>query len=354
MSSQQLLKALINSPSTFSADDVASLVRLIMVGEASEAQIGAFLMALKFTGKESDPAIIASIATVMRSFALEFPVAHDSLLIQNDVIDIVGTGGDGHDTFNVSTASSIIASGCGCYVAKGKHGNRASSSSCGSADVLEALGCSLNGLPVEAMPSFLEKNRFCFLFAQVFHPAMKYVAGPRREIGVRTIFNLLGPLINPAKPKRTVIGVHSRSLGQLMAEALLILGVERAWVVSGDIGLDEISPEGKTTVWSIEDGAITEMSISPADFGLPEHSIKSVAGGDASHNAELMMKLLSGTLEGPIQDFVLMNCAALLFVAGKAPDLKGGVELARQSIASGRAKSSLLDFAKATQAFSKQ
>ncbi|KAI8852698.1 glycosyl transferase family, a/b domain-containing protein [Chytridium lagenaria] len=349
---QDLLKGLINSPAAFTPDHVASLVRLIMDGEASQAQIGAFLISLKTSGKENDPAVIASVARVMRSFSVDFPIPTESLLTKEVVVDIVGTGGDGQDTFNVSTASSIIASGCGTSLSENlwkKHGNRASSSSCGSADVLEALGCALKDLPVDAMPALLERNRFCFLFAQVFHPAMRHVAGPRKEIGVRTIFNLLGPLTNPAKPGRAVIGVHSKNLGRLMAEALLILRMERAWVVNGDIGLDEISPVGMTTVWSIENGAITEMTISPADFGLSEHPISSVAGGDAPHNADLMMQLLSGTLDGPILDFVLMNCAALLLVAGKATDLKNGVELARQSIASGKAKAALLEFAAATQ-----
>ncbi|KAJ3106131.1 anthranilate phosphoribosyltransferase [Phlyctochytrium planicorne] len=336
------IKKLLNSPESITIDDVTGILRLIMQGHATPAQIAAFLTGLKFTKKENDPKVVAAVASVMRSFSLEFPIASDSPLRTSEVVDIVGTGGDGQDTFNVSTASSIIAAGCGLYVAK--HGNRASSSSCGSADVLEALGCDFSAPRVENMVKVLERSRFCFLFSQVFHPAMKHVAAPRKELGVRTIFNLLGPLINPANPTRAVVGVFSKELGPLMAEALLLLGTKRSWVVNGDIGLDEISPEGKTTVWAIQDGKIEEFQISPADFGLQEHAIQSVAGGDAKHNAEIMMKLLSNELDGPVLDFVLMNCASLLHVAGKASTLKEGVELARKSIASGAAKDTFLFF----------
>nr|KAJ3420635.1 anthranilate phosphoribosyltransferase [Polyrhizophydium stewartii] len=266
-----------------------------------------------------------------------------------DVVDIVGTGGDGQNTFNVSTAASIVAAGAGAKVAK--HGNRASSSTSGSADVLEALDCNLSAVSPAAVNEILHESNFCFLFAQVFHPAMKNVAGPRKELGVRTIFNLLGPMTNPAHPTRMVVGVFSRDLGHAMAEALHLSGVKSGWVVHGCVGLDEISPEGNTLVWQFdESGNITERTISPsADFGLPEHPLRDVVGGDAVENASTMRQLLSGELSGPILDFVLLNAAALLHVSGLAADLPAGVALARQSIASGAAKKQLELFSHASQ-----
>ena len=198
----------------------------------------------------------------------------------------------------------------------------------------------------QAIPSLLSKGNFCFLFAQQYHPAMKHVSGPRKELGVRTIFNLLGPLTNPVRPKRMVVGVFSKEAGPIMAQSLYLSGVERAWVVHGALGLDEISPQGKTYLWDLTpDGTIIEKTISPADFGLPEHPLESVRGGDAPFNAGLMRQLLDATLEGPILDFVLLNASALLFVAGKAATLQEAVGLARSSLKSGQAKQALLTFA---------
>jgi anthranilate phosphoribosyltransferase len=234
-SMQGILKEMMKNPSNTTAETAKLAMTELLEGRATPAQIAAYLIGLKLDSKEHDPKIIAASADVMRSHAL---AVHLSKEMQDDVIDIVGTGGDGHNTFNVSTASSIIAAGAGCVVAK--HGNRASSSSSGSADVLEALGCRLDNVVPEQVQDLLTKCRFVFLFAQTYHPAMKNVAGPRREMGVPTIFNLLGPLSNPTMPKCMVVGVHSLFLGPLMAEALQLLGVERGMVVCGNEGLDEV------------------------------------------------------------------------------------------------------------------
>ncbi|KND05112.1 anthranilate phosphoribosyltransferase [Spizellomyces punctatus DAOM BR117] len=340
------LKSLIHNPTSFSAPQAHSAAVEIMNGKATPAQIGAFLIALKNSSKEHDPAIIAAVASAMREAALQIPFGEE--LVNEGLVDIVGTGGDGQDTFNVSTAAGIVAAGAGCKVAK--HGNRASSSKCGSADVLEALSCHLTHLTPDAVPRIIETGGFCFLFSQTFHPAMKNVAGPRKELGVRTIFNLLGPLSSPARPKRVVVGVHSTSIGPLMAEALRLSGVERAWVVCGSMGLDEIAPEGKTHVWSLEpNGEVTEGVVTPSDFNLPSHSLADVVGGDPEFNSKTMTELLAGRLEGPVLDFVLLNAGALLYVAGKAATLPEAAEMARQSIISGKAKEALESFAAETQ-----
>jgi len=236
-SMQALLKEMMKNPSKTSADTARLAMTELLEGRATSAQIAAYLIALKLEAKEHDPKIIAASADVMRSHALAVSLAPD---VHDRVVDIVGTGGDGHNTFNVSTASSIIAAGAGCIVAK--HGNRASSSSSGAADVLEALGCRLDNVVPDQVPELLRKCGFVFLFAQTYHPAMKNVAGARREMGVPTIFNLLGPLSNPTMPKCMIVGVHSLFLGPLMAEALQLLGVEHGMVVCGNEGLDEVRP----------------------------------------------------------------------------------------------------------------
>ncbi|TPX33767.1 anthranilate phosphoribosyltransferase [Synchytrium microbalum] len=348
---QAILKTLIQTPSSFTPSLAHDATNLIMTGQATASQIGAFLIAIKLTNLETNPAIVAAIANAMRDAALR--IAQDD---NWNVCDVVGTGGDGQDTFNVSTATGIVCAGAGCRVAK--HGNRAASSKCGSADVLEEMGASLLSITPESVPSLVkEDGGFCFLFAQAFHPAMKHVAAARKEIGVRTIFNLLGPLSNPARPKRVVVGVASQDFGKAMAEALALTGVERAWVVNGSVdgtntgGLDELSPAGPTHVWSLENNKITEFTVTPLDFGLEIHPLSSVVGGDRVHNGSIMKDLLAGRLpEGnPVLDFVLLNSAALLFVDGKAGSYKEGVEMARRSILEGKAKKALDAFVSATE-----
>jgi anthranilate phosphoribosyltransferase len=335
------LKLVLSQPHLLTPQVAKEIAAEIMLGQLGPAQIGAFLTLLKLLGMETKPTYITAVAEAMRDAALPINTSHK-------LVDIVGTGGDGHDTFNVSTASSIVASGAGCKVAK--HGNRASSSSCGSADILEALGCRIENVGSKKAEDILDKGNFCFLFAQLYHPAMKFVSGPRKELGVRTIFNILGPLTNPSKPSHMVVGVFSKDLGMIMAESLQLLGVESAWVVCGEKGLDEISPMGTTSVWEFtkDSKVITEKSVTPADFGLPENQLSTVKGGAGKENAAIMNSLLDGTLRGPILDFVLLNTAALLFVAEKADTLVKCVALARESISSGAAKREFLEFVTAS------
>ncbi|KAJ3167738.1 anthranilate phosphoribosyltransferase [Geranomyces variabilis] len=351
------LKLLTTTPAAFSAPHAHAAAQDIMHGRATQAQIGAFLMLLKSTRLETDPAIIAAVAAAMREAALpiHFHNTNAPASAPAPVVDIVGTGGDGLDTFNVSTAAGIVAAGAGCRVAK--HGNRASSSACGSADVLEALDCRLTSLTPESVPKIIADTGFCFLFSQTFHPAMKNVASARKELGVRTIFNLLGPLSSPALPKRMIVGVYTQALGPLMAEALRISGVERAWVVCGAMGLDEIAPEGKTDVWSLEpNGEVTAGIVTPSDFGLLAHPLSDVVGGPPAHNAETMLDLVNGRLPAghPVLDFVLLNAGALLYVAGKANTLPEAAQMARRAIEDGAAKRALEGFRAASQALMDQ
>ncbi|KAJ3063562.1 anthranilate phosphoribosyltransferase [Podochytrium sp. JEL0797] len=334
------LRLLLENPTAFTAQHADETTRGIMHGELTAAQAGAFLAALKLTGKDRDPHFIAAVATAMRACAREIRFERELCLV-----DIVGTGGDGQDTFNVSTASAIVAAGAGCSVAK--HGNRSSSSQCGSADVLEHLGANLNNITPEKIERIVTDSQFCFLFAQLYHPSMKTLAGPRKELGVKTIFNILGPLTNPAFPMRMIVGVFSKEIGPIMAESLRLSGVERAWIVHGAIGLDEIAPTGETHVWSLENNTITPLTIHPTrDFGLPENPLASVRGGDGAYNSTTMRQLLDNTLPAghPVLDFVLLNSAALLYVAGRVKGVKEGVEVARESLRSGSAKRALEAF----------
>lgn len=307
----------------------AGALEEIMTGAATPAQIGAFLAALRVRGET--PEIIAACLGVMQ--------AHAEPVNAPNVIDICGTGGDGADTINVSTAAGFVVAAAGVRVAK--HGNRAASSKCGSADVLEALGARID-LGGEQIARVIDGCGFCFLFAQRVHPAMRHVGGPRREMGVRTVFNILGPLSNPADPKRQLVGVGNRALGPLVAQALALRGIERAMIVHSEDGLDEISPAAPTHAWIVGDGAVAERDLSPEDFGLPRHALAAVAGGDAQQNAGDILAILDGS-DGARTDFVVMNAAAALWVAGRAEDFAGGVALAREAIASGRARE-VLDF----------
>ncbi|MEO6398563.1 MAG: anthranilate phosphoribosyltransferase [Tepidiformaceae bacterium] len=320
---QESIRALMETKS-LSPTQAAGALEEIMTGTATPAQVGAFLAGLRMHGET--PEIIAA--------CLEVSQRHAELVPADDVIDIVGTGGDGMDTFNVSTAAALVVAGAGVRVAK--HGNRAASSKCGSADVLEALGANLD-LSGERAAQLIESCGFCFLFAQRFHPAFRHVGGPRRELGARTIFNVLGPLTNPARPRAMLVGVGAKALGPVMAEAFRLRGLPRALVVHSAEGLDEISPAGITHGWSVENGIVTELTLRPEDFGLPSHPISAVIGGDSAQNSGTMLAILDGS-EGPVTDFVLLNAAAALVVAGTAADYRAGVALARESIGSGRAR----------------
>jgi anthranilate phosphoribosyltransferase len=323
MSVQQAIRALVEGDA-LTPSDAAGAMEEIMTGAATPAQIGAFLAALRVRGET--PEVVAACLGVL--------TRHAEPCDAGDVIDIVGTGGDGADTFNVSTAAAIVVAAAGVRVAK--HGNRAASSKCGSADVLEALGARTN-LGGPEVARIINDCGFCFLFAQRFHPAMRHVGGPRRELAIRTIFNVLGPLANPARPREMLVGVGAKPLAPLVAQTFALRGMKRTIVVHSADGLDEISPAGLTHAWYVTDGKVTGRELRPDDFGLPVHPLESVIGGDPHHNAGQFNAVMDGG-EGPVTDFVLMNASAALTVAGVTDDLREGVNLARHAIASGRAR----------------
>jgi len=305
-------------------EEAASVMEEIMEGEVTPAQFGAFVTALRLKGETV--AEIAGLARVMRAKAV--PVNVDGPLV-----DTCGTGGDGSATFNISTTAAFVAAGAGLKVAK--HGNRAMSSQCGSADVLEALGVKLE-LTAEQVQKCLDEVGMGFMFAPAFHPAMKYAAAPRREIGVRTVFNILGPLTNPAGAGAQVLGVADGSLQEKMALVLQSLGCKHALVVHGEDGLDEVTITGKTRVCELKDGGIENYYVSPQDFGLAEAASESLKGGTADENAALLRSILGGAA-GPQREVVLMNAAAALVAGDRAETLKQGVVMAGEVIDSGQA-----------------
>ncbi|GAA5909115.1 hypothetical protein JCM6882_001193 [Rhodosporidiobolus microsporus] len=343
-----LLKKLVLHPSTFSQADVRlSFAHLAAPSGAHPSQIGAFLSALRLTGKDGEPSVVAECAAVMQQHALKVDLVAGG---EGDgpVCDIVGTGGDGHNTFNVSTTAGIVAAGAGVRVYK--HGNKAATSSSGSADILLSLGCPVTTLPPSTLSTVASTSPFLFLFAPLYHPAMVRVAPIRKQLPFPTVFNALGPLINPAKPNAVIVGVHSKYLGPIFAEALRITGVKRAWVVCGAEGLDEISIAGETHVWDLQNDTITERTISPSDFGLSPSPLTSVAGGTPLENSLTLLSLLDGKLGDahPVENFVVLNAAALLFVAGRVQSLEEGVREARRSINEGGAKEALETFRRAS------
>ncbi|MCA9828902.1 MAG: anthranilate phosphoribosyltransferase [Dehalococcoidia bacterium] len=326
---QDAIHALIER-GTISGEEAAAAIEQMMAGEATTAQIGAFLTALRIRGET--PEVLSACLGVIEAHAEAVPAA--------DVVDIVGTGGDGVDTFNVSTAAALVVAGCGVRVAK--HGNRAASSKCGSADVLEALGARLE-LDGAHAARVVDGAGFCFLFAQRFHPAFRHVGPARREIAIRTIFNVLGPMANPARPRAMLVGAGVASVAPLLAETLRIRGMRRAMVVHSAEGMDEISPAGPTAAWIVEGGHVREQELLPADFGLQAHPLPDVLGGDAAANAVTLRAVLAGE-QGPMTDFVLMNAGAALVVAEAATDFRAGVVMARKAIADGRAANVLDDY----------
>ena len=300
----------------------------IMNGEATPAQFGAFVTALRLKGETVDE--IVGMAKTMRAKAIH-------VNINEPVVDTCGTGGDGAGTFNISTATAFVAAGAGLKVAK--HGNRAMSSQCGSADVLEALGVKID-LDAEGVRRCIEGVGIGFMFAPLFHPAMKYAAAPRREIGIRTIFNLIGPLTNPAGAGAQVVGVADGAMAIKIAMALEGLGCRHALVVHGESGLDEIAINGRTLVYELKDGEIKRYYISPGDFSLSEASLDSIRGGTAAENAAILRNILSGN-RGPQRDVVLMNAAAVLLAGDRAENLGQGFKLAEEVIDSGGAMQKL-------------
>ena len=308
---------------------------IMMSGDATPAQIGAFLMALRVRGETVEE--ITGAANIMRA-------KMTTVKAPAGAIDICGTGGDGTATYNISTAGQFVVAACGVPVAK--HGNRALSSKSGAADVLAALGVNLDA-ELSLAERALEEAGTCFLMAPRHHSAMRHVGPVRVELGTRTIFNLLGPLSNPGLVKRQLVGVFASAWVEPLAEVLRSLGHERAWVVHGDDGMDEVSTTGTTLVSELKDGAIRTFEITPEEAGLPRVALAALRGGDGAENAEALRRLLDGEA-GPYRDIVLMGSAAALMVADKAEDLKAGVALAAEAIDSGRAKQVLADLVRIT------
>ena len=318
------LIALVDERRDLTEAEAAAALDDIMSGDATPAQTAALLTALRFKGETVDE--IVGLARTMRAKSLHVETGLDRLA------DTCGTGGSGKQTFNVSTAVAFVVAGCGVPVAK--HGNRAMTSQSGSADVLEALGAKID-LGPEDVARVIDEVGVGFMFAQAFHPAMKYVAPIRRELGFRTVFNLLGPLTNPAGAQHQVLGVATPEVAEKMAEALGRLGSTHALVVHGQEGLDEVSPEGPTSVWELKDGpnggTVERYEIHPDDFHIRPVPLADVAGSDAASNAAAMRELLGGR-SGPLTGFLTLNAAAALYAADEAPTLAEGVSRAAECI----------------------
>ena len=316
------------SGQSLTMDEAAAVMRQIMQGDATPAQLGSFLTALRLKGESTGE--IAGMATVMREFSLKVHV-------EGTVVDSVGTGGDGTNSFNISTAAALVAAGAGVRIAK--HGNRAASGTCGAADVLEELGVRIE-LPPEVVERCINEGGIGFMFAQAFHPSMRHAGPVRREIGIRTVFNILGPLTNPASAQRQLIGVAFPQLGEKMAEVMLLLGSERTLVVHGNGGLDEIALDGETSVWELRDGLVESWTFRPDDTGLGRWTVDDLRGGDREANAATMRRLLHGE-GGPIRDAVLLNTAGVLLAAGAAGTISDGIQQAALAIDSGTARQRL-------------
>jgi anthranilate phosphoribosyltransferase len=313
---------------TLKVEEMQSALEIMMSGVATPAQMGAFLMALRVRGETVEE--ITGAARVMRERMLKVSVP-------DDAIDIVGTGGDAHGTYNISTCAALVAAGAGARIAK--HGNRRVSSSSGASDVLAALGVNLEVKP-DTISKCVEQAGVGFLWAPMHHAAMKHWAPIRGELGIRTLFNLIGPICNPAGVKRQVLGVFSWQWVEPIAHVLKNLGSELVWVVHGHDGLDELTTTGATDVAELKDGKVTVFEVTPADAGIAPAKLSDLKGGDAEFNAAAIRDLLAGR-KGPFRDIVLLNTAAALVVAGKASNLVDGVALAAHSIESGAAKRAL-------------
>ncbi len=311
------------------ADEAAAAMQQVMDGAAPPAALAGLLSALAMKGER--PAEIVGFARTMRANAVKLSKP------PGDVFDTCGTGGDRSGTFNISSAAALVVAACGVRVAK--HGNRSVSSRCGSADVFEQLGVN-----VAASPAVVERTLhdagIAFFFAPTFHPSMKHAGPTRRELGIRTAFNLLGPLTNPAGASRQIVGVPKSELTELLARALMLLGSARAWVVHGADGIDEISTTGYTKVSECRDGAVHTFYVHPADFGFQKAAPEELKGGDAAANAAIVRRILDGEHGAP-RDVVVLNAGAALFVAGRADSVSVGVKLAGQALDSGAARTTL-------------
>jgi anthranilate phosphoribosyltransferase len=330
--------------------EARAVMEEILSGAAPVHRIGMFLAALAAKGESVEELI--GFAQAMRGKASAVrhrgPVEEDLSGTERDaLVDTAGTGGDVSGTFNISTATALVVAGCGVRVAK--HGNRSISSRCGSADVIEGLGVNLNLSP-EQVGRCIDEVGIGFLFAPAFHSAMKHAMPARRELRVRTVFNLLGPLCNPAAANAQVVGVADGTLAPLVAQALAELGLRRGFVVHGADGLDEITNTGETYIAEVASGRVAERTLRPEDLGLPRCTLADLLGGDVAENVQIIHDILSGKL-GPKRDIVLMNAAAALVASGHASDLHDGVRLAAQSIDSGAARQKLLALAEFTSRF---
>ncbi|UVI32400.1 anthranilate phosphoribosyltransferase [Paenibacillus spongiae] len=310
--------------------EARAIMGIIMNGEASDAQIAAIVTALRMKGETKDE--ITGFAESMRAHSNRVQAKQEGLL------DTCGTGGSGIHKFNISTASAMIASAAGVRVAK--HGNRAMSGKAGSADVLEALGVNIT-LSAEQAASCLESIGICFMFAQLYHPSLKHATGARREIGIRTIFNMLGPLTNPAGADRQLLGLYDRSRTSTVAEVLGELGLKRAMVVSSHDGLDEISISAPTQISELQDGIVRTYDITPESIGLSTRPLSEVIGGDAAVNAQIIRRIFSGEEKGAYREIVLANAGACIYVGGMAASLREGAEVAAALIDSGQAAEKL-------------
>jgi anthranilate phosphoribosyltransferase len=321
-------------------DDMHAVFGEVMDGRAGDAQKAALLVALRMKGETPEEITGAALAMRERVTPLDLGEGAD----RGTLVDTCGTGGDGQGTFNISTVAAIVAAAAGAKVAK--HGNRAVSSSCGSADVLAALGVSID-LDAAQMSEVLRRTGISFLFAPKLHPAMGAVASVRRELGMRTIFNVLGPLTNPAFARRQVLGVYSRHLVDVVARVLLALGAEHALVVHSHDGLDEISISAPTHVCEVRDGQVRAYELAPEDLAVQRHDLRELAGGDAATNANIAGGILKGD-SGAGQEIVAANAGAALYVAGLAPSLSDGVRMARQALQSGAARAKLDELVRVT------
>jgi len=330
MNIQEAIKRVIEKQNmTF--EEAYSTMNSIMTGESTPAQISCIITALRM--KKETIEEIAGFAKAMQELATDLGVD------ETDFIDVVGTGGDGKHTFNISTASAVIAAGAGAKVAK--HGNKSVSSKCGSADVLSACGVNIQA-DIAKVSQALNEIGFAFLFAPLMHKAMKYAIGPRKEIAIRTIFNILGPLTNPCKTKKQIIGVYDINLVETITNVLKTLGIEKAYVVHGLEGLDEISISGKTKVGFLDGENCSFSEMSPQDLGLKTYPLDSIKGGNPEENAEILTKLLDGKLNGTsIESVCVLNAAFAIHLAGITNSPKEGIDTAREAIRQGKAKEKL-------------
>ena len=332
-------------------ETMIEVMTMIMGGEATAAQIGAFITALRMKGETI--AEIVGAARVMRAHATPIEVnttldldRDDINLDRETILDTCGTGGSGTRSFNISTTVALVVAACGVKVAK--HGNRSVSSACGSADVLEHLGVNLDIAPA-LVAQCIEQIGVGFLFAPALHGAMKHAIGPRREIGIRTIFNILGPLTNPARANRQVLGVYRADLVEKLAAVLFSLGCRKGFVVHGSDGMDEITLTGATTIAAIDSSGVTVSTITPEQFGLRVCALADLQGGDAARNAEIVSAILSGAA-GPQRDIVLLNSAYALLAAGLVETVPDGIAMAARAIDAGRAAEVLAELVRMTNA----